>query len=168
LLNIQITKKFGNFKFIKSFSNDQFFYDHDLLAVKNINEAVFSKFISNYLLNNYKEIADVFTADQIKNGQFTEGIESFLKKGYNTKRSGDLMIVPQVGYIDYGSKGTTHGTGYDFDTHVPLLFFGNGIKQGISSERVLIEDIAPTISILNNFNFPNACTGKPLWEVVGY
>ena len=168
LLNIQITNKFGNFKFIKNFSNDQFFYDHELLAAKNINEEIFSKFIRTFLMKNFEEISEVFTADQLRNAQFTEGIESFLKKGYNTKRSGDLMIVPQVGYIDYGNKGTTHGTGYDFDTHVPLLFFGNGIKQGMSSERVLIEDIAPTISILNNLNFPNACTGKPLWEVVGY
>jgi predicted AlkP superfamily pyrophosphatase or phosphodiesterase len=168
LLTIQITKKFGNFNFIKNFSNDQFFYDHDLLATKNIDETLFSKLISKYLVENFKEISEVFTADQLKNTQFTEGIESFLKKGYNTKRSGDLLIVPQVGFIDYGEKGTTHGTGYSFDTHVPLIFFGNGIRNGSSSERVLIEDIAPTISILNNLNFPNACTGKPLWEVVGY
>ena len=50
--------------------------------------------------------------------------------------------------IIYGDRGTTHGSGYDYDTHVPLIFYGNRINKGETSIRTEITDIAPTINAL--------------------
>jgi len=66
------------------------------------------------------------------------------------------------------SYGTTHGSGYSYDTHVPILFFGYGIEAGKSSRKVSITDIAPSMSEVLGIQYPNACTGQVLFEAVGY
>ncbi|MEX1238653.1 MAG: alkaline phosphatase family protein, partial [Cyclobacteriaceae bacterium] len=87
-------------------------------------------------------------------------------RGYHAKRSGDVMIVLEPGWYGAGSiQGTTHGSPYAYDTHVPILFYGNGIKKGTSVQYHSITDIAPTISTLLNIKFPSGCTGQPVREL---
>jgi hypothetical protein len=93
---------------------------------------------------------------------FTAGIESLLQNGYNQKRSGDILVVHKPSYISSSRTGSTHGSGYIYDTHVPLLFFGRGIKHGQTFQKTEITDIAPTMSALLNISFPSAAIGQPL------
>ena len=85
-----------------------------------------------------------------------------MQKGFNQKRSGDVLIVNDPGYISYSKTGSTHGSPFSYDTHVPLLFFGKGIKHGQTLEKTEITDIAPTISALLGISFPNGAIGQPL------
>jgi arylsulfatase A-like enzyme len=64
--------------------------------------------------------------------------------------------------MEYTEKGTTHGTGYNYDTHVPLLFYGNGIKTGSSYNYVSITQIAPTVCELIEINQPGTSFSEPL------
>ena len=91
---------------------------------------------------------------------FTFGIKSFVQKGFYGPRSGDLAFILEPGYIEYKSTGTTHGAAYTYDTHVPLIFRGAGIKKGDYYGHVDITDIAPTISQMLGIQPPNAATGK--------
>ena len=61
--------------------------------------------------------------------------------------------------------GTTHGSGWTYDTHVPILMYGWGIKPGNSVRYTTITDIAPTLSMLLNIRLPNGATGQPIKEV---
>ena len=81
--------------------------------------------------------------------------------------SGDVTVRHLPWYIDegYGKAGTTHGSGYTYDTHVPIIFFGKGIKKGSSVRKVSITDIAPSLSMLLNISLPNSATGIPLIEL---
>jgi bisphosphoglycerate-independent phosphoglycerate mutase (AlkP superfamily) len=77
-----------------------------------------------------------------------------------------VAFLLKPGFIDWSRKtGTTHGSPYTYDTHVPLIFSGWKIKHGTSARSVNITDIAPTLSILMGCEFPNGCTGKPLEEL---
>ncbi len=71
-------------------------------------------------------------------------------------RSGDVYIQLKAGWLDssYGT-GTSHGSPYNYDTHVPLLFYGWGIPDGASAQKTVIPQIAPTISTILNIGFPN-------------
>jgi predicted AlkP superfamily pyrophosphatase or phosphodiesterase len=71
-------------------------------------------------------------------------------------------MVPDASYISYRKTGTNHGSGFSYDTHVPLLFFGKGIKHGQTFQKTDITDIAPTMSALLGISFPNAAIGEPL------
>ncbi len=97
-----------------------------------------------------------------------ETICASIQRGYNHKRSGDIFFVKSPGWIDqYNLRGgTTHGSPFPYDTHVPIIWYGFKIKPGISHERVSIKDIAPTISSLIGLSFPNAATGVPITGIL--
>ncbi len=86
-----------------------------------------------------------------------------LRKGHVPGRSGDLYIQLLPGWLDYNSRGgTTHGSPYAYDTHVPLIFWGWHVKHEHSLKRTWIEDIAPTICQVLRISLPSGATGKPI------
>ena len=117
-------------------------------------------------LLTYEGIDQVFTGHQMWKNNYTSGVPYILQKGYNQKRSGDVLIVLTPGVISYPKTGSTHGSPQIYDTHVPLLFYGKGIKAGSTVERTEIPDIAPTISALLGIAFPSGTTGKPIAKVL--
>jgi arylsulfatase A-like enzyme len=66
----------------------------------------------------------------------------------------------------FDATGTTHGTPYDYDNHVPLLVFGPGIKPGTYSRTVAINDVAPTLANILGVETPSGSVGHVLSEVV--
>jgi arylsulfatase A-like enzyme len=89
-------------------------------------------------------------------------LEQNLYKGWNARRSGEVMLLTAPSWMESSKKGTTHGSSYSYDTRVPLIFYGNGIKKGKSINPVSITDIAPTLAHLMKVQYPNGCTGKAL------
>jgi arylsulfatase A-like enzyme len=85
---------------------------------------------------------------------------SRLQKGYNQKLSGDVLWIPDPAVTSYSHHGSAHGSGYSYDTHVPVIFYGKGFKRGATHEKVEIIDIAPTISSLLKISFPNGSSGR--------
>jgi len=90
-----------------------------------------------------------------------------MRKGFSISRSGDLAILLQPGWMDAAAKGgTSHGSPYAYDTHVPLVFMGGGIPAGKTMQPAYITDIAPTLAYLLGIMEPNGCTGAVL-EIYG-
>ncbi|NNK20845.1 MAG: alkaline phosphatase family protein, partial [Flavobacteriaceae bacterium] len=111
-------------------------------------------------------ISRVFTGYQMEHNEYSKGIPYIIQNGYNQKRSGDILLVLNPGVVYYPETGSTHGSPYPYDTHVPLLFYGKGIPQGSTVERTEIDDIAPTISALLGIAFPSGTSGQPIEEVL--
>lgn len=95
-----------------------------------------------------------------------EPIKTMISNGYYPKRAGALMIIPYSGWFSSGGKGTTHGSWNPYDTRIPLVFMGWGIKHGSSSKTYHMEDIAPTIAALLKIQMGSGNTGKVITEVV--
>ncbi|GGG21167.1 alkaline phosphatase family protein [Christiangramia forsetii] len=146
---------------IQNISNSQIFLDYKVMRGEGLDAHKVQQKIAHYLLQQ-KSISRVYTREQLQSGSFTKGISSLIQNGFNQERSGDVVFVLDPGYIIYPEKGTTHGSGFIYDTHVPLIFFGKGIKHGSSLERTVIPDIAPTISAMLGISYPDASSGKPL------
>ena len=114
-----------------------------------------------------KGAAATFTGYSFQVTNYTEGVALFVQNGYNFQRSGDVALILEPGWFESKTKeGTTHGSSYSYDTHVPLLWYGTNIKAGSTATPVEITDIAPTIATMLNISFPNGCTGKPISELV--
>ena len=96
----------------------------------------------------------------------SEKLHNLLLRGNHVKRAGDIYMIPKPGHIDYGHTGTTHGTGFSYDTHAPLLMMGRGIKSGQTYEMTSITDIAPTMCALLGIAFPNGMTGDVISEAL--
>src|SRR5690606_35858137 len=142
---------------------NQLFFDYDILEKESINSVDLQRSIAHYLLQK-DQIDKVYTREQMQNSNFMTGMGALVQNGFNQKRSGDVIYVLDPAIIPSSSrKGTTHGSGLSYDTHSPLLFYGNGIKPGNTVRRSEIVDIAPTIAALLGIEFPNAVTGNPLY-----
>lgn len=155
-----LTKVYGD-SLVLSFSNQQIFLDHSVIDAKKLYLPAVQEDVAAFI-QKFPQVAEVITGTTMNNSQFTEGSRYLMQKGYNAKRSGDVLVNYLPGYVDYMPTGTTHGSPYSYDTHVPLIFYGWNIKQGSSTEQVFITDVAPTIAMMLNIQFPNGCTGKPI------
>jgi predicted AlkP superfamily pyrophosphatase or phosphodiesterase len=160
-VNKFVKVKFGAEDLIESISNNQIFLNRVKLNEMNLILEDVQQIIANEIIT-YEHIDKVYTASTLTNTSFSSGIEVLLQNGYHQKRSGDVIYVLDPSVISYSKTGSTHGSSFNYDTHVPLLFFGKGIKQGSTLERTTIIDIAPTMSALLGIAFPNAATGQPL------
>ena len=170
-LNDFLQKYFPGKKIIEKISNDQIFLNQDLFAgdpkSAGIDLLIATELITNYL-QSVEGVAQVFSKAVLKQGAYNEtGIKGMMVRGYNFKRSGDIAYQLEPSWISGGgAQGTTHGSAYSYDTHVPILFYGKGIKQGASSSYHAITDIAPTLSVLLKIKFPSGCTGQPITEIL--
>jgi predicted AlkP superfamily pyrophosphatase or phosphodiesterase len=157
--------KYGVSDLIKNISNDQIFLNYDLIKSLQLDLVDVQEFIVNDIIN-YSAVSKAYTATTMQTSYFKDGMEKTLQNGYNQKLSGDVLFTLKSGVIAYGPKGTTHGSGYTYDTHVPLLFYGNGIQIGKTFERTNVTDIAPTISALLGIAFPSGATGAVIEKAI--
>jgi len=156
---------YGTYDIIQNISNHQIFLNHRLLENLDLSPREVEDKIATELIK-YEGIGRVYTAYQMQGEQYNRGIPYLLQNGFNQKRSGDILWVPSPGFSDYGATGSQHGSPYQYDTHVPLIFYGRGIRTGSTLLRTEIPDIAPTVSVLLGMEFPNAATGEPIAEAL--
>ncbi|HMG92852.1 MAG TPA: alkaline phosphatase PafA [Chryseolinea sp.] len=165
-----LAKYYPGKRFIQNISNDQIFLNHDAFVpdpkTSGIDLLIVTELIGRYLMTQ-EGVANYYTGSMLREGNYTEGgIKGAIIRGYNARRSGDIVFSLEPGWFDAASpQGTTHGSPYNYDTHVPALFYGFGIKKGSSVRYHPITDIAPTISALLRIKFPSGCTGQPVAEI---
>lgn len=147
---------------IEKYINEQVYLNHERIKALKLSACEVQEFVGNQAAQ-LAGIARYYTRCSFSKGIVGAlEVEQSLYNGWNMKESGDVMLLTEPGWMNYGAKGTSHGSPWAYDTRVPLLFYGAGIKKGKTATRVSITDIAPTIAILLKLQFPNGCSGKPL------
>jgi predicted AlkP superfamily pyrophosphatase or phosphodiesterase len=163
---LEVTKKyFNSVELIENISNYQIFLDKDKIESLGFDKNEVAEKLAQEVIN-FDGIYKAVTAKTLQRTKFTDGILNSLQNGYNQKFSGDVMLIPYPATLTGGRTGTSHGSGYSYDTHIPIIFYGNGIKQGVSKKSYEIIDIAPTISNLLQIEAPNSSTGKIIGEAL--
>jgi hypothetical protein len=69
-------------------------------------------------------------------------------------------------YLSSLVGGTGHGTAYDYDRHVPIVFMGAGVNPGTYKEACGPEDIAPTLALMLGLEFPRERDSRLLTEML--
>lgn len=163
---LEITQKYFNSKeLIENISNYQIFLNKDKIASLGLDKNEVAQKLADEVIN-FDKIYKAVTARTLQTTNFTDGIMNSLQNGYNQKFSGDVLMIPYPATLIRERKGTSHGSGYSYDTHIPIIFYGNGIKKGKSSKKYSIIDIAPTISNLLKIESPNGTSGKVIEEAL--
>lgn len=159
--NLFLVKTYGTADIVENVSNNQIFLNHAKISELKLDLETVQQAIVNEVIT-YNDVEKAYSATTMSQTSFSSGIELSLQNGFNQKRSGDVLYVHSPAVISYGKTGSTHGSGMNYDTHVPLIFFGSGILRGRTNKKTEITDIAPTISALLGIGFPNAATGNVL------
>jgi hypothetical protein len=89
-----------------------------------------------------------------------------VRLSFHAQRSADVLYVLRPYHMHTGDR-TTHGTPWTYDTHVPLIFLGHGVRAGHHHRRVSPAAIAPTLAHLLQIDAPAACEEQPLEELAG-
>lgn len=155
---------YGEGTYVANYSNEQLFLDHDLLSSKGLSVPVVAAKVAS-ICREYDEVYMAWSLQELMISAGVDPVTLSLQRGIHPQRSGDVVLVNQPGYIEYGFRGTTHGSPFVYDTHVPLLFYGHGIRKGELTRRVSITDIAPTVARLLRIGFPTGATGDVIHEL---
>ena len=163
-LKSELKRVYGEGNFILSRSTQNIYLDRDLIASKKIKLEEIQNRIAAFI-SNFEGVSAAMTATELQKGIERTGVYEFMQNGFNPQRSADVIVQLQPGWISWSTKtGTTHGSAYRYDTHVPMIYFGKNVHSGNSATPVNITDIAPTISTFLNIEFPSGNTGVPLQD----
>jgi hypothetical protein len=112
-------------------------------------------------------IARAFALKDLNNVPLPARIREMVNNGYYPERNGDIEIILLPHFFEaYGFTGTTHGSWNPYDSHIPLLWYGWGIRHGKMNRETYMTDIAPTLSALLHVQMPGGCIGHAIEEVL--
>ena len=164
-LNKKIEENFGIKKAVVSLQNYQVYLDIDAME-KQGNDAEALKKLIIKTLKEKDFITNAFETKKISTETLPEPVKKMVSNSYNDKRSGDIQFVPKAGYFDGGPRGTTHGLWNPYDAHIPLVWFGWGVKQGKTNRETYMTDIAATVAAMLQIQMPSGCVGQVIPELV--
>lgn len=160
-LDAVLDSSFGDEEWIVSLQNLNVYLSQDLKQ-KYSNELEAILDVAASYLSNVEGIKQVINPLKLEKGK--NKIETMVSNGFLEQRSGDLILVEKEHWTSYSDKGSTHGSPYSYDAHVPFILYGTGVSTGNSDKHYNIVDIAPTICTLLGIPFPNGSIGNIITE----
>lgn len=165
IIKTALTDAFGSGNYILASENAQLYLNHSLLREKKITVDAVSATVREALLP-LPGIADVINLRSLSTANLNTHLLELYKNMTHAKRSGDIQLIPEPGWIENGGTGTNHGSPYHYDTHVPFVLYGWGIAKGETLRYTTIADIAPTIASLLHILPPSGTVGNPVQEAL--
>jgi predicted AlkP superfamily pyrophosphatase or phosphodiesterase len=158
-----LDKRFENDNWILSFVNNNVYLDESTIERRKLDIEEVER-IACQAAMNMQGIAGCFTRSQIIAGNLPKTmIAQRIANGFYPQRNGNLVVVTQPFYFfGEGVAGTTHGSPYSYDTHVPVIFYGLGIVPGTYYDECSPADIAPTLAALLKIETPSNNVGRVL------
>ncbi|WP_233522458.1 alkaline phosphatase PafA [Chitinophaga silvatica] len=164
-LDSTLNARFGVSKLVSSFMNYHVSFDKEKIKAAKLDyNAVKAETVEFF--QSQPGIQFAADLDNIGNSPLPEPIKSMAVNGYNPKRTGAVIVIPEPGWFEGSLKGTTHGNWNPFDIHIPLVFMGWHVKHGATNETVHMTDIAATLAAMLHIQMPSGCVGKPVKEVL--
>jgi len=158
-------KKFKMRRVVESTGNYQYYLDRNLIDSMGLDlTSVKSYFISE--LNKEDDVLFAFDNASIPTANIPAEFKEMFIKGFNHKLAGDVQVVYKSGFFNGGPTGTTHGSLFPYDSHIPLLFMGWGVKQGATNRKVYMSDIAGTLAAMLKIQMPSGNVGTVIQEVI--
>jgi predicted AlkP superfamily pyrophosphatase or phosphodiesterase len=150
---------------VLNYSSFNLFFNREIIKSKGLDLVKVKDAFKGFLMTQ-DHVKRVYSEEDILNSTGNDYFLNFIAKGYDVTQNGDLVILDKPGYIEYQGTGTSHGTTYSYDTHVPAIFYGWHIKKGESFNKKEITQIAPTIAQKIKIAFPNGTKANVLEEVL--
>lgn len=159
-----LTQKYGEGKWITSPSEHSLYLNRDLIRDKKLDEAEVNRTAAQAALG-IPHVFRVYTREQLMNGSALEDqVGRRVMNGFYVRRGADVYIMLEP-YWMFAPHGTTHGTTFSYDAHVPVIFMGPGIKAGNFYEAIAVNDIAPTLATILSIEIPSGSVGRVLSEI---
>jgi predicted AlkP superfamily pyrophosphatase or phosphodiesterase len=156
---------FGPGEYILATSETGFYLDYTAAASVSRSDL---ENVAAEALRRMPQVARVYTRTALEQADVAgDRIDQRVINGFHRDESGDLVVIHDPNWLG-GRGGTTHGSPYAYDTHVPLIFWGPRtlVKPGLYHADAAIHDIAPTLATLLRVAVPNGAQGRVLHELL--
>jgi predicted AlkP superfamily pyrophosphatase or phosphodiesterase len=151
--------------------NLNIYLNHDQMDKLKIEHKTVEDFVASKIAK-WEGVKSVFTANQLMNTGNDNEWKDMVKRGCHSRESGDVLFILEPGFLpksedsESARKGTSHGSAFNYDTHVPLLWYGKGIPSTEVFRRIDITDISATLTHLLYLQRNGAMTGEPILELL--
>jgi hypothetical protein len=165
LLRSYLNAVYGEGDWVKGYSERQVYLNRTLIEDARIPLEDVQKKVARFLVQ-FSGVAAAYPYSAFEANDFGNGNLKRIINNFNSQRSGDVIVTLNPGWIEKdGDYVTNHNSPYEYDSHVPLIWYGWTVNRSTISRKVNMTDIAVTLSSLCKVPFPNACTGEPLIEL---
>ena len=156
---------YGNGEWILGYDSQQIYLNHQLIEDSKLSVIDLQVKAASFLIQ-FTGVATTTTANSLVNANYTHGILQKVQRSFNQKRSGDVMITLEPGWMHKIKDERDQIAQYSYTNQVPLFWYGWKIKRATISRSILIEDIVPSISSFLNISIPSGCDGNPIEELI--
>ncbi|NOQ27583.1 MAG: alkaline phosphatase family protein [Bacteroidales bacterium] len=165
LLNSYLSILYQDGIWVKYYYSRQLYLNQQLIDETGVDLSEIQNKVADFMVQ-FTGVANALPATTINSTNFESGINQKIQNTFHQKRSGDVIINLEPGWIEKNGYVTKSGSGYVYDTHVPLIWFGWNVKTTRIDKPTDIVDIAPTISWILKITSPNASVGNPILEII--
>ena len=150
--------------------NQNIYFNRKLIDSLHLSKKAIETFIANEI-KTWNGVKEVYITDDLKD-KSEKDWAGMVSRGYRHDRSGEIIFILEPGFLPKNTdkpsahKGTSHGSAFNYDTHVPLIWYGAGIKKQEIFRPIEIIDIAPTLVHMLNLQRTGAMTGNPIIEIL--
>jgi predicted AlkP superfamily pyrophosphatase or phosphodiesterase len=165
LLKSYLNAVYGEGDWVKGYSERQVFLNRILIEDARLPLEEVQKKVARFLVQ-LTGVAAAYPYSAFEANDFGNGNLKRIINNFNPQRSGDVIVTLNPGWIEKeGDYVTNHNSPYEYDTHVPLIWYGWSVNRASITRKVNMTDIAATLSSLCKVPYPNACTGEPMFEL---
>lgn len=165
LLGSYLKAIYGQGNWVTAYHEKQIYLNHRLIEDSNLKLAEVQQKIADFMLE-FSGVSNAITGSTLQTTNFTTGIFEKFQNSYNQRRSGDITINLEPGWVESNGSITSSNSSYSYDAHVPLIWYGWKVKRRSILTPVNMTDIAPTLSTLLGITWPNGATGNPIKELI--
>jgi predicted AlkP superfamily pyrophosphatase or phosphodiesterase len=155
---------------IETYSHPYLYFSSEVKNNPKIDQQALEAAVVEELMK-FPGVSLAVSSAALRNGDLpdTELMQS-VRRNFHPKRSGDVFLVFEPNWFINDFEGlivaSTHGSPWNYDTYVPIVFAGAGLEPAIIDRRVLTVDIAATLAAYLGIKPPSGAVGNPLEEVV--
>ncbi len=165
LLRSYMNAVYGEGDWVKGYSEGQIFLNRTLIEDSRIALEEVQKKVARFLIQ-FTGVSAAYPYSAFEANDFGNGNLRRILNNFSPQRSGDVIIILNPGWIEkIGEQVTNHNSPYEYDTHVPLIWYGWSVNRSVVTRKVNMTDIASTLSALCRIPYPNSCTGEPMFEL---
>ena len=160
-------RKFGtDVSFVKSFFRPYLYLDANAIGKAGLDQELVEQPIAEEILT-YDGIALAVSMKSLPTLQNTATLER-IRNNHHPARSGDVYVVQKpYWFLQEGNEiAVMHGSPWRYDTYVPIIFSGVGLRGRTVNRPVRQVDIAPTLAAVLGIKPPSSTSGEPLVEVL--
>ncbi len=164
LLRSYLNAIYGTGDWVRGFFDNQIYLNRPLIEDAKISLGEIQSRVARFMVQ-FSGIAAAVPTSSFEMSDFSAGLLLKMSNNFSQQRSGDVMIALNPGWVEKTDHVTGHNSPYEYDSHVPLIWFGWTASKSSVTRSVSTRDIAVTLSILCRIPLPNAASGDPLHEL---